>query len=117
MSDRDAVELAKDHLGWHVSHVETCCVLARALLKERETIDSWKREEVLRDEREAGKDAEIAVLKASFTAAESERIEWVQRGERAEAENEALKARLAEAEDECRRWQKIFADALKGGKP
>ena len=36
MSDRDAVELAKDHLGWHVSHVETCCVLARALLKERE---------------------------------------------------------------------------------
>ena len=30
------------------------------------SIESWKREEVLRDEREAGKDAEIAELKATL---------------------------------------------------
>ena len=60
---------------------------------------------------------ECDLLESQRDAAERERIEWVQRGERAEAENEALKARLAEAEDECRRWQTIFADAIKGGKP
>ena len=41
---------------------------------------------------------ECDLLESQRDAAESERIEWVQRGERAETENERLKARLAEAE-------------------
>ena len=77
-------------------------------------IDSWKRKLATAAE---SWQKECDMLEYQRDAAEDERIEWVKRGERAEAENEALKARLAEAEDECRRWQTIFADAIKGGKP
>lgn len=75
MSERDAVVLAKECAARCSMVSEDQCeveihILARALLKERERIESWKREEVLRDEREAGKDAEIAALKARLDEAE-----------------------------------------------